>query len=298
MAERIAVANGIEIAYESFGDPGDPALLLILGLGAQLLLWDEELCALLAERGFYVIRFDNRDIGRSTKFEEGPAPNVAAALAGDVSSAAYTLDDMADDAAGLLDALGIDTAHVVGASMGGMIAQVIAIRQREQVLSLTSIMSTTGDPAVAEPTPEALAVLLTPPPADRQGYIDYHVRAARTIGSPAFPVDEDRLRRRAAALYDRSFYPPGVARQLIAVLASPDRTRALAAVSVPTLVIHGRDDPLIPVSGGEATARAVPGAELLVIPGMGHDLPPELWPTLADAIAGNAARARAPTRAT
>jgi pimeloyl-ACP methyl ester carboxylesterase len=290
--ERFASANSIEIAYETFGDPGDPAMLLIMGLGAQLIHWDPEFCELLASRGFFVVRFDNRDVGRSSRMKNAPVPELAAAFAGDVSAATYTLDDMADDAVGLLDALEIDTAHVFGASMGGMIAQTVASRHPERVLSLASMMSTTGDRSVGQPTQAALAVLLAPSPPDRDSYIEFHVNAFKAIGSPDL-IDEEFLRRRAEATYDRSHYPDGVARQLLAVIASGDRTEALRAVNVPTLIIHGSADPLIQVSGGEATARAVPGAELLVIEGMGHDLPRQFWKQIVDALTANARRARA-----
>jgi pimeloyl-ACP methyl ester carboxylesterase len=292
MDEQIAHANGIEIAYQTFGKRSDPALLLVMGLGAQLIHWPEEFCELLAARDFYVIRFDNRDVGHSTKFDDAPVPEVAALFAGDLSAVSYTLDDLAEDAVGLLDHLEIDAAHVAGASMGGMIAQTIAVRHPDRVLSLCSIMSTTGDRTVGQARPEALAVLVSPAPADRDGYIDFHVKAFRTIGSPGFPPDEGFLRWRAAATYDRAYYPDGFKRQLAAIYASGDRTQALAQISAPTLVIHGRDDPLITVSGGEATARASPGAELLVIDGMGHDVPPGVWPRIIDAIVSNTARAK------
>jgi pimeloyl-ACP methyl ester carboxylesterase len=292
MDEQIAHANGIEIAYQTFGKRSDPALLLVMGLGAQLIHWPEEFCELLATRGFYVIRFDNRDVGHSTKFDDAPVPDLAALFAGDLGAPSYTLDDLADDAVGLLDHLGIDAAHVAGASMGGMIAQTIAVRHPERVLSLCSIMSTTGDRTVGQARPEALAVLVSPAPPARDEYIDFHVKAFRTIGSPDFPPDEDFLRWRAAATYDRSYYPDGFKRQLAAIYASGDRTQALAQISTPTLVIHGRDDPLITVSGGEAIARAIPGAELLVIDGMGHDVPPGVWTRIIDAIVSNTERAK------
>jgi pimeloyl-ACP methyl ester carboxylesterase len=290
----VAQSNGIEIAYETFGDADDPALLLVMGLGCQLILWDVEFCELLAERGFHVIRFDNRDIGLSSKIEGGPQPNILAAIAGDASTASYTLEDMAADTAGLLDQLGIEAAHVVGVSMGGMIAQQLAISHPERMLSLVSIMSTTGDPEVGQPLPHAIPALVGPSPSDRDGYVEFNVNVFKTIGSPDYPPDEQRLREMAGASYDRCHYPVGFMRQLLGVIASPDRTPALANVNVPTLVIHGEADPLITVSGGEATARAVPGAKLVKIAGMGHDLPRELWPRLVDEIAANAARAPAP----
>jgi len=296
MTEQIAQANGIEIAYETFGDPERPAILLVMGLGVQMLGWPDEFCELLADRGFHVIRFDNRDVGRSTKIEGGPPPDLAAAMmTGDASSASYTLDDMANDAFGLLDHLGIEAAHVVGISMGGMIGQTMAIGRPERVLSLTSIMSTTGDRAVGQPLAEVLPVLVTPAPADRPGFVDHAVSMWRVIASPGFPFDEERIRLLAGASYERSYHPAGFGRQLLAIAASGDRTEALGAVRVPTLVIHGKEDPLITVSGGEATARAIPDAELMVIPGMGHDLPLALWPQVIDAIVQNTARAASPS---
>jgi pimeloyl-ACP methyl ester carboxylesterase len=292
MSEQIAPANGIEIAYQTFGKREDPALLLVMGLGSQLIHWPEAFCEQLAGRGFFVIRFDNRDVGHSTKLADAPVPDLMAVAGGDVSEASYTLDDMADDAIGLLDHLEIDGAHVAGASMGGMIAQTLAIRHPKRVLSICSIMSTTGNRNVGQARPEAIAILMAPAPADRDGYIEFHVNAFKTIGSPGFELDEDFLRWRAGATYDRSMYPDGFKRQLAAIIASGDRTEALARVAAPTVVIHGADDPLITASGGEATARAIPDAELVVIPGMGHDLPPGVWDQVIDAISANAARAR------
>jgi pimeloyl-ACP methyl ester carboxylesterase len=290
--ELIAPANGIELAYEAFGDPTDRTVLLIMGLGVQMLGWDAEFCELLAGRGFCVVRFDNRDVGRSTKIEGGRRPDLMAAVTGDLKSASYTLDEMADDSAGLLDHLGVEAAHVVGASQGGMIAQTLASRHPGRVLSLVSIMSSTGNRAVGQPHPEAFAALLTSPPPDRDGYAEFVVRVFRTIGSPGFEADEAKLRERAQASFDRGYYPEGTARQLVAILASGDRTEALRRLDVPTLVIHGTDDALIDVSGGKATAEAIPGAELELIEGMGHDLPGELWPRFVDLIAANAERAR------
>ena len=288
-----ARANGIDIEYETFGDPGDPAMLLIMGLGGQLIVWDEELCRQLAGHGFHVIRFDNRDVGLSTKFDDAPVPDVMAVLQGDRASVPYTLEDMADDTAGLLDALGIDGAHVVGVSMGGMIAQLLAIDRPERVLSLASIMSTTGDPSVGAPTPEAIAVLTKPPPTGREQVIAREVETTEALGSPGYGFDEDRTRRRAAAAFDRAFHPAGVARHLGAVVAATDRTERLAKLdaTTATVVIHGSADPLITPSGGEATAKAIPGAELIIIEGMGHELPPGAWPTVVEAIVANANRA-------
>jgi pimeloyl-ACP methyl ester carboxylesterase len=239
-----------------------------------------------------VVRFDNRDVGRSTKIEGGRPPDLMAAVMGDASSASYTLDEMADDCAGLLDHLGVEAAHVVGASQGGMIAQTLAIRQPGRVLSLVSIMSSTGDRAVGQPHPEALTALLTRPPADREQYAESAVGAFRIIGSPGFQADEEKLRERARASFDRGYHPEGTARQLVAILASGDRTEALRRLEVPAVVIHGIEDPLIDVSGGKATAAAIPGAELELIEGMGHDLPRALWPRFVDLIVANADRAR------
>jgi pimeloyl-ACP methyl ester carboxylesterase len=294
----LAQTNGIELEYETFGDPSKPAMLLIMGLGVQMLGWDERFCQMLVDRGFFVIRFDNRDVGLSTKIEGGPMPNPLQLMAGDYSSASYTLDDMAADTAGLLDALGIDAAHLVGASMGGMIGQTLASRHPERVLSLTSIMSTTGSREHGQPRPEILAALITPMPGDRAGYIDATTNMFKLIGSPGYPPDEDELRELIGASYDRSYHPAGFMRQLAAVAASGDRTQGIGGIGVPTLVIHGEADPLIQVSGGDATAAAIAGSKLVKIPGMGHDLPPALWPQFVDEIVANAERASAPAGAT
>ena len=289
MARRARV-GAIEIAYETFGVPDDPPLLLIMGLGTQMIGWPDEFCRALESRGLYVIRFDNRDIGLSTHLHDAPAPNVMAAVAGDTRSASYTLTDMAADAAGLLDALALTSAHVVGASLGGMVAQTLAIEHPRRVRSLTSMMSTTGDRRVGTPTQAGAAALMAPPARDRNGAIERALNSARAIGSPGFPLDEQAVRDRAARSFDRAFDPPGVARQLVAVLCSPDRTPQLHELAVPTLVIHGADDALIGVSGGRATAAAIPGAELVIIEGMGHDLPRALWPELAGHIGDLIAR--------
>lgn len=288
--ERLAAANGIEIAYDELGDPDGEPLLLVMGLGMQLIHWDPRLCALLGERGFRVIRFDNRDAGHSTKIRGAPVPGVPDILLRRGRRAAYTLEDMADDAVGLLDHLGIGAAHMVGASLGGMIAQTLAISHPDRVLSLASVMSTTGNPFVGRPRPATVRVLLRRMPADRDRYIDEFVRLARVIGSPAYPTDEATLRQVASASYDRCYYPAGTGRQLLAMFASGDRTPALRRLRVPTVVIHGREDPLVGLSGGKATARAIPGSRLVVIPGMGHSLPPQVWPRIVEAVAENAAR--------
>jgi pimeloyl-ACP methyl ester carboxylesterase len=292
MAEERATANGIEIVYETIGDPSNPPLLLVMGLGTQLIHWDVELCELFAERGFYVIRFDNRDAGRST-YIDAPVPNIRRAMAGLRIDAPYLLADMADDAFGLLDNLGIEAAHVAGASMGGMIAQTMAIRRPERVLSLTSIMSTTGERRAGRPKLRVWGVLLRRAPRDKDAAVEYFVRVFRMIGSKGFPADEDRIRAHAAEAYDRGHSPAGTGRQLAAIMASGDRTDRLRGLQVPTLVFHGRDDPLIPFRGGRATADAIPEARLIGIPGMGHDLPRQVWPHLVGAVAETAARASA-----
>jgi len=272
---------GVDIAFERFGDQQGSPVLLIMGLGTQMLGWPDGFCAALADRGMQVIRFDNRDIGLSTHMTDAPAPDVGAALTGDHSSASYKLSDMARDTAGLLDSLELPSAHVVGASMGGMIAQTLVIEHPDRVRSLTSIMSTTGDPSVGRPTESAMAALLSPPAASREEAIERTLAIVRVIGSPGFALDETEIRRRTGLAYDRSNDPVGVARQLVAIAASGDRTAALSRVSIPTLVVHGADDPLVDVSGGRATARAIAGAELAVFDGMGHDLPRGLWAEIA-----------------
>jgi pimeloyl-ACP methyl ester carboxylesterase len=293
MSEQIARVNGVDIAYETFGDPANPPLLMVMGLGAQMILWREELCELLAERGFFAIRFDNRDVGRSSK-TPGRPPRVWPGLLGRRVRAAYTLDELADDAVGLLDELGIGAAHVVGASMGGMIAQTIAIRHPDRVLSLTSIMSTTGDRKVGRARRRMLPLLLSRPRPGRARNVARAVRVFRAIGSPGFPFDEAGVREVAGRSYDRCFHPAGAAHQLAAILASGDRTQALGSIEAPTLVIHGTDDPLVNVSGARAAAGAIPDAELMLIDGMGHDLPRPVWPRIVDGIQANSERAGDP----
>jgi pimeloyl-ACP methyl ester carboxylesterase len=289
--ERLAAANGIEIAYQEIGDPEGEPLLLVMGLATQMIAWDEGFCAMLAGRGFRVVRFDNRDIGRSTKLDAAGLPRRTDMLLGRRRTAPYLLRDMADDTAGLMDRLGIDSAHLVGASMGGMIAQTLAIRRPERVRSLVSMMSGTGNRWLGLPARKALGALFARPGAGREAAIEHSVGIFRTIGSPAYPMDEDRLRELAAASYDRSHSRAGVARQLHAITASGDRTSALGKLRLPATVIHGASDPLIRPVAGRATARAIPGSHLRLIEGMGHDLPEELWPTFVEEIAAVAARA-------
>ena len=280
--------DGVRLAYETSGSPEDPPLLLVSGLGGQLIGWPPGLIDEIVTRGFFVIAFDNRDIGLSTHLHDAPRPDVEAAIhRGDFSSASYRLEDMAGDAAALLDHLGIPAAHVVGVSMGGMIAQTLAITHPNRVLTLTSVMSTPS-PRLGAPTREASDVLLAPPARSREEAIERSLAGAGVIGSRGFEPDLEWRRQIAARNYDRSDDPAGVARQLLAIHASGDRTEALRSLRVPTLVIHGADDPLVQVEGGYATADAISSAELLVVPGMGHDLPPGAWQQVLDAVAEHA----------
>jgi pimeloyl-ACP methyl ester carboxylesterase len=294
MAEQTARVGDIDIAYETFGDPSSPALLLVMGLATQMIAWHDDFCAELADRGFHVIRFDNRDVGRSSAMRHIPVPTLRQLALRSKQAAGYTLSDMAADAVGLLDHLGIERAHVVGASMGGMIAQTIAIEHPERVLSLCSIMSNTGARWSGQPRLATYRVLLGTPPQDRDKYIDHVVTMYRVIGSPGFDRDEDDLRDIAGRSYDRGRNPAGSGRQLAAIIASGDRTEGLRKLDVPTVVIHGTKDRLVSPSGGRATAKAIPGARLVTIEGMGHDLPRATWPRIIGAIAENAARAGAP----
>ncbi|MCF8043670.1 MAG: alpha/beta fold hydrolase [Desulfarculaceae bacterium] len=288
-------ANGIRIEYDTFGDRSSPALLLIAGNGAQLIFWEVEFCELLAATGLFVIRFDNRDAGLSTKFDEAGVPDLMAAfqaaMQGEPVESAYSLDDMADDAVGLLDALGIAKAHICGLSMGGMVAQVVAYRHPDRVLSLTSIMSNTGNPNAPQGKPEALAAVVAPPPEEREAYIAHNLKVWRQIWSPGFPFEDERARTFLENSYDRCHYPQGMARQNMAILANGDRRPLLSSIKAPTLVIHGADDPLIPVEAGKEAARVIPGAGLLIIDGMGHDLPQGAWAQIAAAISRHTKRA-------
>jgi pimeloyl-ACP methyl ester carboxylesterase len=298
MAEQMAKVGELDICYETFGSPDDPAMLLVMGLGTQMLGWHEGFCEQLAARGFFVIRYDNRDIGRSTHFKGRKPPTIKQLLLRDKAAASYSLADMADDGAGLLDHLGIERAHVVGASMGGMIAQLIAANHPERVLSLASIMSNTGHRWKGMPGLRIYPMFMRRPPDNREGAIESTVSTFRMIGSPAFPFDEEELRRVAQLSYERGYNPAGTARQLAAIITSGDRVEDLRRVTAPTVVIHGTRDLMVRPSGGRATAKAIPGARLVEIEGMGHDLPRELWDRIVDAIVSNAERADASTRST
>jgi pimeloyl-ACP methyl ester carboxylesterase len=293
-AEKVVhvAATGIDIAYERFGDPDAPPVLLMMGAAAQMIQWPEGFCQALVARGLHVIRFDNRDAGRSTHLTDAPTPDVQAALMGDLSSASYTLSDMAADTIGLLDALGLEGVHLVGASMGGFIAQTVAIEHPDRVRSLTSMMSSTGDFSVGQPNPEAMREISSWPPATtREEIIEWTVRAFRIVGSPGFERDEAAMRERATRAYDRANDPLGATRQRVACVASGDRTARLRSLAIPALILHGAADRMIDVSGGRATAAAIPNAELVIFDGMGHDLPPALWPELTSRIAGLVQRA-------
>src|SRR3954454_8647784 len=291
--EHFTTVGDVELCYETFGEAGRPAVLLVMGLGTQMIAWHEDFCGQLADRGFFVIRYDTRDVGRSTKLSAAPPPTPRELLTRKIARPAYTLDDMADDGAGLLDALGIDAAHVVGASMGGMIAQVLAARHPHRVRSLVSIMSTTGNRWKGQPALRVYPFLLRKPATDRETQISRVMKLFGLVGSPGFERDEAELREMLERGFERGSDPAGMARQLGAIVASGDRTAAVRRITAPTLVIHGTKDKMVRVSGGRATARAIPGARLLLIPGMGHDLPRGAWPRIIDGIAQNAASAKA-----
>jgi pimeloyl-ACP methyl ester carboxylesterase len=294
---QLAKANGIEICYDIFGAADGEPLLLIMGLSAQMVLWDDEFCQQLAAHGFRVIRFDNRDIGQSTKMSGGKRITaidiLKLRLFGILPAATYTLRDMASDTTGLMDALGIRSAHIVGASMGGAIAQVIAIQSPERMRSLTSIMSTTGNLRLPQPKREAMALLMSPPPKTKEDYVATFERNWKILRAGSFPLDEAKDRDRAERCYARGLNPAGVGRQLRAILASPARNNALAGVKVPSLVIHGTVDPLVRPEAGKDTAASIPGAKLVMIEGMGHALPIPMWPQIIGAIADHARAATA-----
>lgn len=288
----VNVGRGIDIAYERFGDAHAPAVLLLQGISQQMLGWHEAFCAELVARGLQPIRFDNRDIGRSTHLSDAPLPDFAAAMAGDVSTATYTLSDMAADGIGLLDALGIDGAHVVGLSLGGQIAQTMAIEHPDRIRSLTSISTTTGDPTVGQIRPGTWEKITAPPATNRDEAGDQAVTVLRVVGSPGYALDEAEVRARAGSAYDRAEPDrDGIVRQAVATIATGDRTPLLRKLDLPTLVIHGADDPMVDLSGGRATAAAIPRADLVVFDGMGHNLPKQLWSEVADRIAALVQRA-------
>ena len=285
-------ANGIEIEFDTLGDPANPPMLMIMGLGAQIPTWDRGFCEQLADRDFYLIRYDNRDSGLSTKMESAGPADLVAAYSGRPDPA-YTLEDLADDAVGVLDALGIPAAHIVGASMGGFIAQLVAINHPDRVLSLTSIMSGPGGEDEVPPTAEAAALLVRTPGPTRTERIEAGVTARRLLIGEGNPFDLEVETRRVEELYDRAYYPEGYGRQLVAIVAARSRIAALAGVRVPTLVVHGLDDPLVPPENGRRVAAAVPRARLMELEGTGHNLPARHWPAVADAIAETARQASA-----
>jgi pimeloyl-ACP methyl ester carboxylesterase len=290
--ERLAPANdGIELAYQEVGDPDGEPLILVMGLATQMIAWDDELCVMLAERGFRVVRFDNRDIGHSTKLDSARVPGRSDLLLRRRGTATYLLSDMAADTVGLMDHLGFDSAHVVGISMGGMIAQTVAIEHPQRIRSLVSMHSTTGNRWVGQPTFKVFGLMLADAPRTRDAFIERIRRTYELIGSPAYPTDEERLRRVAEQSWERGHNPRGVLRQLHAIVTSGDRTAALHKLDLPATVIHGTRDTLVRPSGGRATARAIPGARLRIFEGLGHDLPSALWPVFADEFADTARRA-------
>ena len=285
---EIVSANGIQICYDAFGNPNNPALLMVAGLGMQLISWHEALCTMLAERGYWVIRYDHRDTGKSTKFDEAGIPDIAPLMQGKSISVPYLLRKMAAEAVGLLDTLGVKKAHVLGLSMGGMIAQTIAIYFPERVESLISIMSTTGERSVSMPKPEGLSLIMAPPAIDLESHIQNNLIWAKANNGSAFPINKSAIREEGKATWERGTYPPGTTRHTAAILASGSRQEALKKLTIPTLVIHGNADIIVPVEGGIATAEAIPNAKLMLIDGLGHALPPELWPEVVDAIAAHA----------
>jgi pimeloyl-ACP methyl ester carboxylesterase len=282
--EKTAKVGSVEIAYDTFGNPSSPPMLLIMGLGAQMIRWDDAFCKALAAQGHWVIRFDNRDVGLSTKFDQAGIPNIMSLIQGNKVEVPYKLKDMAADAVGLLDRLGIKSADIVGVSMGGMIAQSLAIHYPNRVRTLTSIMSSTGNPNLPQTRPEAMQILLAPAASNRDDYIANELKAAKVLHGPTYPLDEEYVRNYAERSYDRCYHPQGFPRQLGAILASGSRNEALAKVKIPTLVIHGTADPLVPVEGGKDTAKSIPGAKLLIIEGMGHSFPIEAVPQILQAI--------------
>jgi len=293
------VSPGVELCYQTFGNPEDEPLLLVMGLGGPMTWWDPALCRQLAERGFFVIRYDNRDTGHSSRGRGRVSRGMLVqAFLGRRVRAPYSLADLAHDAFGLLDHLGLESAHVVGVSMGGMIAQTMAIQGQARVRSLVSIMSTTGRRTVGWLDPRLMPMMLGRRGSTLEEYLEMSVRGAAAIGSPAYLEAEESARARAQETWDRGLNPAGVMRHMMAVLTQPDRARALRSLRIPVTVVHGMNDRMVHVSGGRATAQAIPGAQLLLVPGMGHDLPPALFPTFVEAIRSTADRVGSGSRAT
>ncbi len=291
------VSPGIELCYQTFGDPDDEALLLVMGLGGPMTWWNPDLCKLLASKGFYVIRYDNRDTGRSSRGKGRVTRSMLVrGFTGRRVRPPYTMADLADDGFGLLDHLGIDAANVCGVSMGGMIVQTMACTRPQRVRSLTSIMSTLGRRTVGWQDPKLLPTLLAPRRAGREAYVETSSRMWQLIGSPGYPEDRESVRDRAGETFDRGVSASGVLRQMLAIVTQPNRSRQLHGLRLPALVIHGDSDRMVHVSGGRATAQAIPGAELILVRGMGHDIPAELYETIADGIRRTADRARSPEK--
>jgi len=286
--EHTAGCNGIDIVYDTFGDHTLPPMVLIMGLGSQMILWEDDFCSQLSDRGFWVIRFDNRDVGRSSKLDHLGIPDFRALFSGSNTDVPYTLVDMAEDTIGLLDALGIYKAHIIGASMGGMIAQVMAIEHPQRLRSLTSIMSSTGDPCLPQPRPEAMQVLYRPYPADRDSFMKIFIDTWTVLGGDHLPMEYERISKLAGISFERGVYPAGNARQLAAIISSGSRKAMLESVKIPTLVIHGDADPLLPSECGIDTSRSIPGSTLKIIPGMGHALPHTIWNDIIDNISKHA----------
>ncbi|MHA2109654.1 MAG: alpha/beta fold hydrolase [Candidatus Hodarchaeales archaeon] len=282
--EKIASSNDLKICYDTFGEDTNPPILLIMGLGEQMITWEEEFCKEIASHSYFVIRFDNRDVGLSTKFDDSPVPDIFAMMQGEQVEVPYQLIDMAKDSIGLLDALNIRNAHICGVSMGGMIAQTIAIEFPDRIRSLISIMSSTGNPDLPLSTPEASAALMTPPEPERAARIEQGVEMWRIFDGGTLPFDEIAIRNRLARSYDRSFYPLGTVRQIAAIFTSGSRTEALKSINIPSLVIHGDVDPLVPIEGGRDTANSIPGAKFVSVDGMGHNISPTLAPQIISEI--------------
>lgn len=288
----IARSNGIEIAYETFGDPSEPPLVLIMGLGYQMVFWDKEFCIQLSRQGYQVIRFDNRDVGLSTWLDNAGVPDIVTMkqlmAQRKTAQAPYSLSDMADDVAGFLDALNMESAHIVGRSMGGMIGQMMAINHPERLKTLTSIMSSTSDPNLPPPKQEVLSILLEPEPTDIEGFVEHTIRIWHLLNGSVFPIDEALVREWARESYKRGLNPDGAARHFAAIIATGSRKEALKSINVPTLVIHGDSDPFVPVECGKDTAEAIPGARFIIIKDMGHTLPQAVYPQVIDAISHHA----------